>query len=75
MGRRGGSVLRGQDKALGSLCYATETTGGILTAFTAEEAYGEVGVSLPSLQHQQRTVISLAFCPMPRLQSRSLSRL
>lgn len=46
-------MLRGQDTALGSLCYATETTGGILTAFTAEEAYGEVGVSLPSLQHQQ----------------------
>lgn len=46
-------MLRGQDVALGSLCFATDPTGGVVTAFTAEDADGEVGVSLPSLLHQE----------------------
>lgn len=67
-------MLRGQDVALGSLCFATDPTGGVVTAFTAEDADGEVGVSLPSLLHQERTV-GHGFCLVQRLQLCSLSHL
>lgn len=64
MGLRG---CRGVERSgCGSrLCFATDTTLGIVTAFTAEDADGEVGVSLPSLLHwylcKEREVSSLAW--------------
>jgi hypothetical protein len=51
--------------ALGSLFFTTDTTGGFVTALTAESADGEVDVSLPSLLHwdlcKEREVRSLAW--------------
>lgn len=73
MGLRG---CRGVERSgCGSrLCFATDTTLGIVTAFTAEDADGEVGVSLPSLLHWYRNVCP-AFFPVQRLQLCSLSHL
>lgn len=60
--------------ALGSLFFTTDTTGGFVTALTAESADGEVDVSLPSLLHWDRNVCP-AFFPVQRLQLCSLSHL